>query len=96
MHKTLSSHVIGYIDTAVKIKDTLQISGWCLTRKKEATHIRILSSTNEPILLSNIPRPDVCQFYNLDALVDCGWKETLPYAILPCHIQMEVDIKTHQ
>jgi hypothetical protein len=91
MHKTLSSRVIGYIDTAVKSKDTLQISGWCLTYKKEATHIRILSPTNEPILLTNIPRPDVCHFYNLDAFVDCGWKETLPCTILPCHLQMEVE-----
>lgn len=91
MHDTQSSHVIGYIDTAVKNKDIFQISGWCLTRKKEAKPIRILSNTDEPILLSNMVRPDVCQFYNLDAVVNCGWKETLPYTILPCHLQMEVE-----
>jgi hypothetical protein len=91
MHETQSPNVLGYIDTAVKGKDTLQISGWCLTHKKEAKHIRILSNTNEPTLLINIPRPDVCQFYKLDSLMLCGWNETLPYTILPCHLQMEVE-----
>jgi len=91
MHETLSPNVLGYIDTTVKGKDTLQISGWCLTHKKEAKQIRILSNTNEPILLINIARPDVCQFYKIDHLVHCGWKETLSYTILPCHLQMEVE-----
>jgi hypothetical protein len=91
MHQTLSPTILGYIDTAVKGNDSIEIAGWSLSRTNETKPIRVLSNAGESTLLSNIPRPDVCQFYKLDSLVDCGWKETLPYTILPCHLQMEVE-----
>lgn len=91
MHKTLHPNVIGYIDTAAKGLHSMEVAGWCLTHKKEAKPIRILSNTNEPTLLTSMSRPDVCQFYKMDPHVCCGWKETLPYTILPCHLQMEVE-----
>ena len=91
MHKTLSHNVLGYIDTAIKRNDFIEVTGWSLSRTNATKPIRILSNTNEPTLLTNMVRPDVCQFYKLDPLVRCGWKETLPYTILPCHLQMEVE-----
>ncbi len=91
MHDTLTSHVLGYIDRTVKGSDTLQISGWCLSRTHETKRIRILSNTGEITFIPSHRRPDVSQFYKIDSLVDCGWTETLPYTILPCHLQMEVE-----
>jgi len=91
MHTTLTPYVIGYIDTAIKGSDTLQVSGWCLTHKKEANPMRVLSNSGETTLVTPYARPDVSQFYKIDFSVHCGWKETLPHTILPCHLQMEVE-----
>ena len=91
MHATSSPNVLGYIDTAVKGLHSIEVTGWCLSRTNETKSIRILSNAGESTPLSNIVRPDVCQFYKIDPLICCGWKETLPYTILPCHLQMEVE-----
>jgi len=90
MHETLNPNVLGYIDTAVKGENSIEVAGWCLSRTNETKPIRILSHSGEATFLFNVPRPDVCQFYKLDPLIHCGWKEVLPYTILPCQLQMEV------
>jgi hypothetical protein len=91
MHETLSPNVLGYIDTAAKGENSIEVAGWCLSRKNHTKRIRILSKSGDTVLLSPLPRPDVCKFYKLDTIIECGWKETLPYTILPCHLQMEVE-----
>ena len=91
MHETLSHNVLGYIDTVLKRNDFIEVMGWSLSRTNETKCIRILSNSGETTLLTNIVRPDVCQFYKIDFSVHCGWKETLLCTILPCHLQMEVE-----
>ena len=91
MHETLSHNVLGYIDTVLKRNDFIEVMGWSLSRTNETKCIRILSNSGETTLLTNIVRPDVCQFYKIDFSVHCGWKETLRCTILPCHLQMEVE-----
>ena len=91
MHETLSPNVLGYIDRVIKESDSIMIAGWCLSRTNETKRIRILTNSGETTFVPPHIRPDVSQFYKIDSLVHCGWTETLPCTILPCHLQMEVE-----
>lgn len=91
MHKTQSPHVLGYIDKVVKEINSIKVKGWCLSCTHETKCIRILSNTGETMLITPYARPDVSQFYKIDFSVHCGWMETLPYTVLPCQLQMEVE-----
>lgn len=87
-HSTDHKNILGYIDEKNINGESINVSGWCLTKKMEIKPLRIISK-DCVLIPKTILRTDVCNVYKIQSS-NCGWKFE---AELPCTLQIELDGK---